>query len=84
MNPLPKTFYKFEDFSNLQQVVLPRKFRTVLPPLPGCVVAGEDQLSKLAQSPLLARECLRSYNSNWSLVHYKYSPYSGSYHDLPK
>ncbi|XP_065346303.1 dedicator of cytokinesis protein 11 isoform X2 [Cloeon dipterum] len=69
---------------DVSQVILPRKFRTVLPPLPGCVVAGEDQLSKLAQSPLLARESLRSYNTNWNLVHYKYSSFGGTYHDLPK
>ncbi|XP_059484145.1 dedicator of cytokinesis protein 9 isoform X2 [Neocloeon triangulifer] len=69
---------------DVSQVILPRKFRTVLPPLPGCVVAGEDQLAKLAQSPLLARESLRSYNTNWNLVHFKYSSHAGTYHDLPK
>lgn len=68
----------------LQQVVLPRRFRTVLPPVPGCMVAAEEQLSQLAQSPLLARESLRSYGANWSLVHYKYSGYAGSYLDLPR
>lgn len=27
---------------------------------------------------------MNSYSSNWNLIHYKYSAYSGSYADLPK
>jgi len=33
---------------------------------------------------LLTKECLRSYTSNWNIVHYKYAAYSGSYLELPR
>ncbi|PSN40266.1 Dedicator of cytokinesis protein 11 [Blattella germanica] len=33
---------------------------------------------------LFSKECLKSYTSNWNLIHYKYSAYSGTYLELPK
>jgi hypothetical protein len=57
-------------------VVLPRKYRTVGGS--GGVEEPKEEWS------LLTKEAVRSYTSNWSLIHYKYSAYSGSYLDLPK
>lgn len=120
----------------LQQVVLPRKFRTTsnyIPSLPtpptnaaknepkhtngngsisseksiassstssslsedttATAVAGvnDSAQSHLVQSAqqqphglLLTRQALHTYQSNDHLVYYKYSAYSGTYHDLPR
>lgn len=43
------------------------------------VTEGEEGVESL-----LTKECLRSYTSNWNLVHYKYSGYSGTYLELPR
>lgn len=32
---------------------------------------------------LLTKRCIESYLSNWNVIHYKYSAYSGSYIQLP-
>lgn len=61
---------------DVSQVVLPRKFRTVWPSIP--------HNTDTKDCSLFTRECIRSYTSNWSLIHYKYSAYSGSYLELPK
>ncbi|XP_066583188.1 dedicator of cytokinesis protein 9 isoform X2 [Prorops nasuta] len=63
---------------DVSQVVLPKRYRTItstVPYNPESIDVGEN---------LLTKECLRSYTSNWNLVHYKYSAYSGSYLELPK
>ncbi|KAK3914024.1 Dedicator of cytokinesis protein 9 [Frankliniella fusca] len=60
---------------DVSQVVLPRKYRTVSQPSPPECDSREN---------LLTKECLKSYASNWHLVHYKYSAYSGTYLELPK
>uniref|UniRef100_A0A1B6HAI3 PH domain-containing protein n=1 Tax=Homalodisca liturata TaxID=320908 RepID=A0A1B6HAI3_9HEMI len=61
---------------DVSHVVLPRKFRTVHPNIP--------HSAEVKECCLFVRECLKSYTSNWTLIHYKYSAYSGSYLELPK
>lgn len=61
-----------------QQVVLPRRYRTLVPTVQ-CITNCEEEAENL-----LTKECLRSYTSNWNLVHYKYAAYSGTYLELPK
>ncbi|CAH0557569.1 unnamed protein product [Brassicogethes aeneus] len=61
---------------DLKQVVLPRHYRTLSQPNP-----TQDQTD---QCNLFTKQCVNTYSSNWHLVHYKYSAYSGSYADLPK
>ncbi|XP_039279988.1 dedicator of cytokinesis protein 9 isoform X2 [Nilaparvata lugens] len=61
---------------DVSQVVLPRRFRTVTTSVP--------QNSDTKDCSLFSRECIKSYTSNWNLVHYKYSAYSGTYLELPK
>ncbi|XP_057325532.1 dedicator of cytokinesis protein 9 isoform X5 [Microplitis mediator] len=63
---------------DVSQVVLPRRYRTIQP-----IVQNILEQSDGSES-LLTKECLKSYASNWNLVHYKYAAYSGSYLDLPK
>lgn len=53
--------------------------------------AGDSSQSHLVQSTqqqqhglLLTRQALHTYQSNDHLVYYKYSAYSGTYHDLPR
>lgn len=60
---------------DVSQVVLPRKYRTVS--------QQGIQITDFKDN-LLTKECLKSYSSNWHLVHYKYSAYSGTYLELPK
>lgn len=62
----------------MQQVVLPRRYRTLVPTVPKTVDNEEGGEN------LLTKECLQSYTSNWNLIHYKYSAYSGTYLELPK
>lgn len=61
---------------DVTQVVLPRRYRTTTHniPLP----------SETNECNLLVKASLKSYSSNWNLIHYKYSAYSGTYLDLPK
>ncbi|KAL1123769.1 hypothetical protein AAG570_001542 [Ranatra chinensis] len=61
---------------DVSQVVLPRKFRTLS--------SGTPAPSDLNECSLLTKESVKSYTSNWNLIHYKYSAYSGSYLELPK
>lgn len=61
---------------DVSQVVLPRRFRTTVHSVP----ASMDT----ADCSLFTKECLKSYTSNWHLIHYKYSAYSGTYLELPK
>ncbi|XP_045485873.1 dedicator of cytokinesis protein 9 [Pieris rapae] len=65
--------YPSDDVSS---VVLPRRWRTVTTAVP--------DVKTSATCPLLTRQALLSYASSWNLVHYKYSNYSGSYHNLPR
>ncbi|XP_050675433.1 dedicator of cytokinesis protein 9-like [Leptidea sinapis] len=65
--------YPSDDVSS---VVLPRRWRTVTTAVPDVRTAST--------CPLLTRQALLSYASSWNLVHYKYSNYSGSYHNLPR
>ncbi|XP_045515392.1 dedicator of cytokinesis protein 9 [Pieris brassicae] len=65
--------YPSDDVSS---VVLPRRWRTVTTAVP--------DVRTSARCPLLTRQALLSYASSWNLVHYKYSNYSGSYHNLPR
>lgn len=64
-----------------QQVVLPRRYRTVVPATAAQQDCGEENEG---EESLLTKECLKSYTSHWNLVHYKYSAYGGTYLDLPK
>ncbi|XP_041054568.1 dedicator of cytokinesis protein 9 isoform X1 [Carcharodon carcharias] len=61
-----------EDF---QIGTLKRHGRTFLPTVP-------DNARKEAHS-LLVTECIKTYNSDWHLVHYKYEDYSGDFRQLP-
>ncbi|XP_072936312.1 dedicator of cytokinesis protein 9 [Epargyreus clarus] len=65
--------YPSDDVSS---VVLPRRWRTVTTAVPDVRTA--------ASCPLLTRQALLSYASSWNLVHYKYSGYSGTCHNLPR
>ncbi|XP_034950532.1 dedicator of cytokinesis protein 9 isoform X2 [Chelonus insularis] len=63
---------------DVSQIVLPRRYRTVQPIVQNILEETDGTES------LLTKECLKSYASNWNLVHYKYAAYSGTYLDLPK
>ncbi|XP_012262836.2 dedicator of cytokinesis protein 9 isoform X6 [Athalia rosae] len=65
---------------DVSQVVLPRRYRTVI----STVQHNSENTESTEGCSLLTKECLRSYASNWNLVHYKYTAYSGSYLELPK
>ncbi|XP_043521247.1 dedicator of cytokinesis protein 9 [Frieseomelitta varia] len=60
-----------------KQVVLPRRYRTLVPTV-------SQTSNNEGGENLLTKECLKSYTSNWNLIHYKYSAYSGTYLELPK
>lgn len=59
-------------------MVLPRRYRTLVP------IVSQTSDNEEGGENLLTKECLRSYTSNWNLIHYKYSAYSGTYLELPK
>ncbi|PNF36808.1 hypothetical protein B7P43_G09617 [Cryptotermes secundus] len=61
---------------DVSQVVLPRRFRTTVHSVPAAMDATDCSL--------FTKECLKTYTSNWNLIHYKYSAYSGTYLELPK
>ncbi|XP_060681840.1 dedicator of cytokinesis protein 9-like isoform X3 [Hemiscyllium ocellatum] len=61
-----------EDF---QIVILKRHGRTLFPTVP-------ENARKEAHS-LLVTECIKTYNSDWHLVQYKYEDYSGDFRQLP-
>uniref|UniRef100_T1J4R8 Dedicator of cytokinesis protein 9 n=1 Tax=Strigamia maritima TaxID=126957 RepID=T1J4R8_STRMM len=61
---------------DVSQAVLPRRYRTTVPSVPNSAASEA--------SSLLVQECIRTYTSNWNVVHYKYSAYSGNYLQLPK
>ncbi|XP_006571706.1 dedicator of cytokinesis protein 9 isoform X1 [Apis mellifera] len=63
---------------DVSQVVLPRRYRTLVP------TVSQTSDNEEGGENLLTKECLRSYTSNWNLIHYKYSAYSGTYLELPK
>lgn len=63
---------------DVSQVVLPRQYRTVKPTVQHILESVEGEES------LLTKECLQSYASDWNLIDYKYSVYSGTYLELPK
>ncbi|XP_018332779.1 dedicator of cytokinesis protein 9 [Agrilus planipennis] len=60
---------------DISQIVLPKKFRTVSHVIP--------PKCETEDCSLFTKQCISTYSSNWNLVHYKYSAYSGSYSDLP-
>ncbi|BES88459.1 Hypothetical protein domain [Nesidiocoris tenuis] len=61
---------------DISPITHPRKYRTLMPTIP--------PQSELTECSLFTKECVKSYTSNWNLIHYKYSAYSGSYLELPK
>ncbi|XP_067007867.2 dedicator of cytokinesis protein 9 [Anabrus simplex] len=61
---------------DVSQVVLPRRFRTTTHSVPANLDTSD--------CTLFTKECVKSYTSNWNLIHYKYSAYSGTYLELPK
>lgn len=48
------------------------------------ITNGHNTPSSQSHGLLLTRQALHTYQSNNHLVHYKYSAYSGSFHELPK
>ena len=65
-------------FYILQRVILPKRHRTTVPVVQNILKTSDGG------ETLLTKECLKSYASNWNLVHYKYSGYGGTYLELPK
>ncbi|XP_066143426.1 dedicator of cytokinesis protein 9 isoform X2 [Euwallacea fornicatus] len=61
---------------DISQVVLPRRSRTLSPTLPS--------ETEVEHCNLFTKQCIKSYSSNWQVVHFRYAPYSGGYADLPK
>uniref|UniRef100_A0A3B3TAA7 Dedicator of cytokinesis 9 n=1 Tax=Paramormyrops kingsleyae TaxID=1676925 RepID=A0A3B3TAA7_9TELE len=64
--------FPLEDF---QISILPRLERTLYSSLP---VNAE-----LEAQDLFVQECIRTYNSDWHIVNYKYEDYSGDFRQLP-
>ncbi|XP_011300539.1 dedicator of cytokinesis protein 9 isoform X1 [Fopius arisanus] len=63
---------------DVSQVELPRKSRTVQ-------LVAQNILDEIDGTEyLFTKECLKSYASNWNVIHYKYAGYSGTYQELPK
>ncbi|XP_064413718.1 dedicator of cytokinesis protein 9 isoform X1 [Latimeria chalumnae] len=60
---------------DFQTAILKRQGRTVCSTVP-------ENAEKEAQS-LLVTECIKSYNSNWHVVNYKYEDFSGDFRQLP-
>lgn len=56
-------------------MVLPRRSRTLSPALPSD--------SEIEHCNLFTKQCVKSYSSNWQVVHFRYSQYSGGYQELP-
>lgn len=56
--------------------MLPRRYRTTTQTVPS--------KSETEDCNLFTKQCITSYSSNWNLIHYKYSAYSGTYAELPK
>lgn len=61
---------------DVSQVVLPRRYRTLIPIIPNT--------SDINDCNLFTKMCIQSYTSNWNLIHYKYHQYSTTFIDLPK
>ncbi|XP_033003732.1 dedicator of cytokinesis protein 9 isoform X16 [Lacerta agilis] len=64
--------FPYDDF---QTAVLKRQHRYVCSTIP-------DNAEKEAQS-LFVKECIKTYNSDWHVVNYKYEDYSGEFRQLP-
>lgn len=60
---------------NFQQIVLPRRFRTLSQNFPS--------YQETENCNLFTKQCINSYSTNWNLIHYKYNAYSGTYAELP-
>nr|CAH7754240.1 unnamed protein product [Callosobruchus chinensis] len=60
---------------DISQIVLPRKSRTLQQTIP----PGTET----ENCSLFTKQCINTYSTNWNLIHYKYSAYSGTYAELP-
>uniref|UniRef100_A0A672M0G6 Dedicator of cytokinesis protein 9-like n=1 Tax=Sinocyclocheilus grahami TaxID=75366 RepID=A0A672M0G6_SINGR len=68
--------FPIDDFQVRTSVyLLPRQGRTLYSSVP-------DGAEKRASS-LLVQECIKTYNSDWHVVNYKYEDYSGDFRQLP-
>uniref|UniRef100_A0A4W4H8R8 Dedicator of cytokinesis 9b n=1 Tax=Electrophorus electricus TaxID=8005 RepID=A0A4W4H8R8_ELEEL len=63
------------DMLQFPMATVPRQGRTLQPTVP----RGAEQ----SASSLFARECIKTYSSDWHVITYKYDDYSGNFHQLP-
>ncbi|ELW71502.1 Dedicator of cytokinesis protein 9 [Tupaia chinensis] len=67
--------FPYDDFQASDTTILRRQGRYVCSTVPASAAAE-------AQS-LFVTECIKTYNSDWHLVNYKYEDYSGEFRQLP-
>ncbi|RWS10848.1 Dedicator of cytokinesis protein 9-like protein, partial [Dinothrombium tinctorium] len=69
--------FPMDDFEAKQ---IPRQLRTTKSVPSQCLPPSDNNLS----IPLYVRECIDGFTRDWTVVSFKYEPYSGSWQELPK